>query len=129
MERQKHRSYKKNDFYERKRKDTRLLHINDEVWEYKIGKINIMIISPNGTRYFPNKFDDIESEYYNPAEIKYYIQTKILKIESSDNRCVSCHNIKSDVSLRVNPFNAEIFGDNTQHFLCDRCSLLISYDI
>ncbi len=113
------------------RKDTRLLIVYDNVWEYKIGRNAVAIYDPEGNRYFP-KFTDIIDEklvidknfQLNPAVILAYIQKGILgkKWETVKmNQCKSCGERKPDVILQVNPYCCEILGDESKHFYCNEC--------
>lgn len=36
-------------------------------------------------------------------------------------KCFHCHELKVDVRMRVDPYDHEIKGDNTQRPLCDLC--------
>lgn len=110
------------------RKDTRPLTVNGKVWEYKIGKNNVAIYDPQGKRYFV-KFSDIHNQakidsgraYLNPATILNHIQTKILGTPTTHERCNYCDIVKSDVILRSDPFDVEIYDDNTEFLICDSC--------
>lgn len=118
------------------RKDTRPLAVNGTPWEYKIGRNTVAVYDPGGKPYYI-KFTDIHTQeeidkgrgYLNPATILDYILTKILNDTSIHNRCVSCKTVKVDVFLRNNPFNAEIYGDFTKHYLCNDCVAQLTEDI
>lgn len=119
-----------------KRNDTRPLTINNQEWEYKIGKNTVAIYSPEGERHFP-KFTDIVGEEavlkkhfrLNPAEILNFILISILKEKPQHFRCSCCHSIKSDVTLRVDPFAVEIHENYTKHFMCNTCEANLAGDI
>lgn len=107
-----------------KRKDTREIHILGKSWEFKIGKNTVAIYNPDNERYFP-KFEDIISNsrkpYISPAMIGDYILTKILGHKSQHGRCDYCNVVTSNVSERCDPFNLEIYDDNTQYYICNEC--------
>jgi hypothetical protein len=110
------------------RKDTRPLTVNGQPWEYKIGRNTVAIYDTEGNRYFP-KFTDIVGEqavndklfYLNPAVILDYILTKIIGEEPKHKICYCCKIAKADVHLQVNPYQAEIEGDYSKHYLCNEC--------
>lgn len=111
-----------------KRNDTRPLTVNNQEWEYKIGKNTVAIYSPEGERHFP-KFTDIVGEKavlekdfrLNPAQIKEHILTNILN-DQPKRFCKFCHKNKESVRLRYDPFAAEINSDYNKIFLCDTCA-------
>jgi len=45
------------------------------------------------------------------------------------HKCESCGQYKEDVEYRENPYNAEIYDDYSEHWLCDNCSWESSMDI
>lgn len=111
-----------------KRKDTRPLTVNGQLWEYKIGRNTVAIYDPEGKRYFP-RFEDIHSQkvidagqgYLNPATILNHILVKILGGEPKHHRCNYCKIPKADVTFRCDPFDAEIHENYTKHYICDEC--------
>ncbi len=121
---------------EKKRKDTRPLTVNGELWEYKIGRKCIAIHQSDGKRHFPRIIEMVGKSAYenrsyqlNPAFILNYIKVKILNEKGVHNRCSCCGKVAKDVSLTCNPFNAEIYDDYSNHYYCQRCVVEISWDI
>jgi hypothetical protein len=110
------------------RKDTRLLHVFGQEWEYKIGRNTVAIYDSEGNRYFPT-FSDICGERnvekgnftLNPQMIKNHIEVVILKSTPTARKCQCCNTVKMDVRMRCNPFNVEIYGNYDKHLYCDDC--------
>lgn len=107
------------------RKDTRSLHVFGQEWEYKIGKKHVAIYGPEKVRHYP-RFEEVTGDVnsdasLNPQVIKNYIEVTILKSEPTARKCSRCKEVKSDVSMRVNPFQAEIHDDFSKRLYCDEC--------
>lgn len=50
-----------------------------------------------------------------------YIQDKIVGGPLTHKKCSYCNNVKADVILRCDPFDAEIYEDYTNHLICNSC--------
>jgi hypothetical protein len=110
-----------------KRNDTRPLSVNNNIWEYKIGRNTVAIYATDGKRYFP-KFEDIvgidavknKDFQLNPAVISNYIYKNIIS-RIFKHVCYYCNRSRNDVKLKTDPFDAEIYDRESKHYMCDSC--------
>jgi hypothetical protein len=110
-----------------KRNDTRPLHVNDQCWEYKIGKKHVAIYDDQNNRHYPTIEQIVGKEDFkhknfqlNPAIIKAYIYNHIIP-NDQPHICHWCREKSTRVKLRYDPFDAEINETNIQRYMCPDC--------
>lgn len=101
------------------------LNVYNNIWQYKVGRKTITLFDPENKKYFIDNETLFSSfNWITEESIICYIKTDILKKEWEINGmkiCSVCNLKDSSVILQVNPYAAEINGDNKKHLLCYNC--------